>query len=470
MSQHRSALTGAGRDCPATTNAYRCSMPEWTPCRYSPGQYVYIAFPGATGSVLPHPVSISSAPDRRPVGAGGAPGRLTVTIKSMGCVRCRSMQSLWGCCSVAATALQLSVAICRAGTWSGKLMASIHRVLAARIQQLSARSSGPTRALEPGASSRNPLNQDVSASGATADIADGEPSPAAGDGAAEPAPLLDASAHASASQHAWPVPAAGALLPPSTIDALVAYDGEPGAPVPTGLVVSLPIPAEVRHLVRAWVTGPFGAPSVQLHHAKHFVLIAGGVGITPIASLHQSLATGVPLQPRHTKPVKVRTLTTVWAVRDLGLAAAFAPCLPTQLHRAAAATARAGAVAAEEAGASGAGGSSRNLTGSGRDDDDHAAGSTAGDGSRVSVALYSGSTAASGGAPALDGILIHSGRPDLKALLLAAGNRASAFDMALNKTSTFVAVAVCGPDEMVSGRGCLWWACVATVAAIAVHT
>lgn len=70
----------------------------------------------------------------------------------------------------------------------------------------------------------------------------------------------------------------------------------------------------------------------------------------------------------------------------------------------------------------------------------------------MSVMLYSGS-AGSGGATTPDGILIHSGRPDLKATLLAAGNKAAAFDMAINKRATFVAVAVCGPDEMVSGTG-----------------
>ena len=59
------------------------------------------------------------------------------------------------------------------------------------------------------------------------------------------------------------------------------------------------------------VTGPFGAPSVQLENYSHFLLIAGGIGITPIASLHYALVAGLPV--RHHALPSFPTLSTLGA-------------------------------------------------------------------------------------------------------------------------------------------------------------
>ena len=117
-----------------------------------------------------------------------------------------------------------------------------------------------------------------------------------------------------------------------------------------------------------YVLGPFGRPSVPLEEFHHFVLIAGGVGITAIAPLHASIVNGLPLVHADASPVAVLkrlfschhrapplagaesprpdssqslsplsgtqsgpsvTVTTAWVVREPALIAEFAPLLPT---------------------------------------------------------------------------------------------------------------------------------------------
>ena len=41
--------------------------------------------------------------------------------------------------------------------------------------------------------------------------------------------------------------------------------------------------------LQIYVDGPYGAPSVHIFEAEHAVLIAGGIGVTPFASILQSI-------------------------------------------------------------------------------------------------------------------------------------------------------------------------------------
>jgi hypothetical protein len=89
--------------------------------------------------------------------------------------------------------------------------------------------------------------------------------------------------------------------------------------------------------VTVWVTGPFGAPSVQLHHYRHFVLVAGGIGVTAIAPVHYCLAKALPLvrsgdggaatARRNEGVAHASSVTTVWTTRDRALLEAFSPLL-----------------------------------------------------------------------------------------------------------------------------------------------
>ena len=42
-------------------------------------------------------------------------------------------------------------------------------------------------------------------------------------------------------------------------------------------------------ILKIYVDGPYGAPSVHIFEAEHAVLIAGGIGVTPFASILQSI-------------------------------------------------------------------------------------------------------------------------------------------------------------------------------------
>ncbi|XP_046846021.1 NADPH oxidase 5-like [Xenia sp. Carnegie-2017] len=48
-------------------------------------------------------------------------------------------------------------------------------------------------------------------------------------------------------------------------------------------------PSQNRKKLRIYVDGPYGAPSVHIFEAEHAVLIAGGIGVTPFASILQSI-------------------------------------------------------------------------------------------------------------------------------------------------------------------------------------
>jgi predicted ferric reductase len=81
---------------------------------------------------------------------------------------------------------------------------------------------------------------------------------------------------------------------------------------------------QVRNIsISMWVSGPFGIPTLPLNAYDHFVLIAGGIGITPIASLHEQLV-NESQKPNDPSTVATEgTLLTAWAVREVQLAADF---------------------------------------------------------------------------------------------------------------------------------------------------
>jgi hypothetical protein len=97
-------------------------------------------------------------------------------------------------------------------------------------------------------------------------------------------------------------------------------------------------------LLRVHAMGPLGSLSINPSNYKHFILIAGGIGITPIAPLH-FLLTQRSL-PKHStvlnrlasccgrkaastssSPIQCHSLSTIWTTRDRSLIEAFAPLL-----------------------------------------------------------------------------------------------------------------------------------------------
>jgi len=116
------------------------------------------------------------------------------------------------------------------------------------------------------------------------------------------------------------------------------------SPSPYG-TLAWPAPGAGRHaspspprLPPLYVFGPFGKLSLHIDRYEHVLLVAGGIGITPIASLHYSLQHGLatgdavsaPGADGSTRAVPLRTLTTVWTVRSTALVQEFAPLLLPQ--------------------------------------------------------------------------------------------------------------------------------------------
>jgi len=325
-----------------------------------PGQFVYIALPGA--SLLPHPISISS------VAQTAAPGRFSVHVKNMG-----------------------------AATWSGRVSALVARVVA--------------------------------------DAHDGARA-VAGTGPAPVVPVPSAGAPSLLERGRgvqFAIPGGGRHLPPSVMD----FTRNSGLPLASALTVA--------------VAGPFGMPSLQLANYRHFVLVAGGIGITPIASLHHALVQaqsvtedGVPalqavraarrwvarslglastgtVGPVH-GAADLSTLTTVWAVREAALVTAFAPLL--------------------EARGWGSGPNGRGRAGT----------------AEVYV-HYTGGVKAGAGSPPAWPWPTRTGRPDMVSIFRAAASQAIAavrakgagrMSPAQAPTIVSVAVVVCGPQPLVT--------------------
>ncbi len=68
-------------------------------------------------------------------------------------------------------------------------------------------------------------------------------------------------------------------------------------------------------LVKAFIEGPFGSPSIDLYgdRYKAFLLLSGGIGVTPVQSFFNHLMA----QRARGRPVKLAHL--VWSVRDRAL-------------------------------------------------------------------------------------------------------------------------------------------------------
>jgi ferredoxin-NADP reductase len=67
-----------------------------------------------------------------------------------------------------------------------------------------------------------------------------------------------------------------------------------------------------------YLDGPYGAPAVDVNSPayKMFLLVSGGIGITPM----QSIANDLMQQHRQGRPMK--KIHFVWAVKDLDLVSA----------------------------------------------------------------------------------------------------------------------------------------------------
>jgi len=263
----------------------------------------------------------------------------------------------------------------------------------------------------------------------------------------------------------WAIPNGGMLQPPSAEIATIAQ------------LETRPIPATLRNVLRVSVSGPFGEPSVHLPHYRHFVLIAGGIGITPIASLHLALVRGQPVGEvggpsllglwsvakavccgggriegvgavreggegggrggqtfigghRDGSCAELCSLTTVWSVRDAGLVTAFAPMLEGETST---------------IGRNGGGEGGERVVSV----DDEEVGTIKKPIIDLRVHLTKPSGANGGASSSSSQPLpfeTRNGRPDIEALFRASGVRA-AEDMG---TGAAVAIVVCGPGPLVS--------------------
>ena len=68
-------------------------------------------------------------------------------------------------------------------------------------------------------------------------------------------------------------------------------------------------------MVKAFIEGPFGSPAIDLYgeRFKAFLLISGGIGVTPVQSFFNHL------MAQRTRGRPVRLAHLVWSVRDRAL-------------------------------------------------------------------------------------------------------------------------------------------------------
>ncbi|MER5826150.1 hypothetical protein ABT086_28790, partial [Streptomyces mirabilis] len=78
------------------------------------------------------------------------------------------------------------------------------------------------------------------------------------------------------------------------------FDGDPAAflasdhplPLPAALTLLLLVPLAASSASRVWAEGPYGALTAERHTGRKALLIAGGVGITPLRALFETLPGG----------------------------------------------------------------------------------------------------------------------------------------------------------------------------------
>jgi hypothetical protein len=289
-------------------------------------------------------------------------------------------------------------------------------------------------------------------------------------------------------------------------------NGGPSPPRPGSHAYALPggaprVDLLARARLPAFAMGPFGQPSVALHRYQHFLLVAGGIGITPVAGLHYALVRRLDTLPppspyaalvaavlgfgnskrrgvagTHAAQTRLRSLTTIWSVRELELVRVFGHLLTGSGDATVAGAPTASADEAGEAGSDGARtavtvqvhvskrhGSHNNHgavhvapagTAAARAARQQAATRppAAADGPDDAVQLDAG-PAGAGGARAGGGGMIptFSSRPDLPVLMRALAARLSAAYSNAGPGEVTdacgripVAVVVCGPDVMVT--------------------
>jgi hypothetical protein len=363
--------------CRRATVRYACMLPRddgkhdeaclWLSKRMAaphPGSFVYLWIPSI--SRIAHPFSVSSPPEPGAgvaAGSAGAVGRAGV-LAQLGAV-------LRGAFEHRDT---LHIKVTHPTTFTGKLVARIAAV-APQAELLDGDTDGAgsevaARSYASGAPTDLPL-------AAAADVAlrmEREQAAAAGPAGTGGA-LTDAQVAEQAAARDAAVAVATVSSAPGVLRRFLEAAGvqQPGSKpassnaMPTGLqpATTTRTPAAVpRSLPRVYVFGPFSRLSMQIDRYAHVLLVAGGIGITPIASLHYSLlqraeaaasaadagndsgaAGGTAESGRSvaTQPPPLRSLTTIWCVRGIGLVNEFTPLLAPQPALRSAAVVAAGA-------------------------------------------------------------------------------------------------------------------------------
>jgi predicted ferric reductase len=73
--------------------------------------------------------------------------------------------------------------------------------------------------------------------------------------------------------------------------------------------------------------GPYGKLEIPLEFPSHFLLVSGGVGVTPMISILQCLSNP------HFTPQGVRSIKFIWVVRSVEIVAVIAPAIEKQLAK-----------------------------------------------------------------------------------------------------------------------------------------
>ena len=273
--------------------------------RYSPGQFVYLCVPRI--SPYPHPFSISSAP------VPSDPSLFSVHVKTMGAGTWS--ETLVKLLAAAESAAASTSDVIRVGDSARafQLLAFLSTKWPSRAFPSSAISSSTPSSAQ--SQSRGNFNfEEGGVSGSKSKLGEGaaEGGGSGWGGLQSPSPSTSSpSTPRRTGSGTAAVPGTstprGAFAPTTPASAAAAE----GAHLLFGAGLALPPLSSARpsHVIDTseilgplHVTGPFGTPSLQLERYAHFILIAGGIGITPIAPLHYALAMHQPVQHGYHDP------------------------------------------------------------------------------------------------------------------------------------------------------------------------